>query len=261
MWRGGGGPAWRALAAGGWPRAPARRRPQPPARAPPAAGPEPPRDYAVPNAGWSGAMRHHYGRLLGMTAAGAWARLPSYRNTRHHLPGGCSRGRRHGARGASVPAPPDRAAVPAGAPATPGDTRLFLRAIEGDGRGFEYAMFFNAAERRLLCLFQPGPYLEGHPGLTHGGAIATVIDSALGTCAVAVAGRVMTANLSIDYLAPIPLGAVMLVDGRAERLEGRKVFLSCHIQSAGGDTLHARATGLFIRLDPTKQQPQEDSGP
>ncbi|NWY61082.1 THEM4 thioesterase, partial [Chionis minor] len=127
--------------------------------------------------------------------------------------------------------------------ATPaGDTRLFLRAIEGDGKGFEYAMFLNAAERRLLCLVQPGPYLEGHPGLTHGGAIATIIDSALGTCALAVAGPVVTANLSIDYLAPVPLGAVLLVDGRAERLEGRKVFLSCQVRSAEGDTLHARAT-------------------
>lgn len=39
------------------------------------------------------------------------------------------------------------------------------------------------------------------PSLTHGGAIATIIDSALGTCALAVAGPVVTANLSIDYLA------------------------------------------------------------
>ncbi|XP_075031996.1 acyl-coenzyme A thioesterase THEM4-like [Calonectris borealis] len=178
-------------------------------------------------------MRQQYRRLLGLAATGAWARLPSYRSARHHLPE---------------------------APATPGETRLFLRAIEGAGAGFEYAMFLNASERRLLCLFQPGPYLEGHPGLTHGGAIAAIIDSTLGTCALAVAGKVVTANLSIDYLAPVPLGAVLLVDGRAERLEGRKVFLSCHVRSTSGDTLHARATGLFIRLDPSKHRTQEEDG-
>ncbi|NXV25069.1 THEM4 thioesterase, partial [Cepphus grylle] len=132
--------------------------------------------------------------------------------------------------------------TPPGEGTPPGDTRLFPRAIEGDGNGFEYAMFLNAAERRLLCLVQPGPYLEGHPGLTHGGAIATIIDSTLGTCALAVVGPVVTANLSIDYLAPVPLGAVLLVEGRAERLEGRKVFLSCQVRGADGDTLHARAT-------------------
>lgn len=37
--------------------------------------------------------------------------------------------------------------------------------------------------------------------LTHGGAIATILDTALGTCALAVAGTVVTANLSIDYVA------------------------------------------------------------
>ncbi|KAM6037935.1 acyl-coenzyme A thioesterase THEM4-like [Theristicus caerulescens] len=240
-----GGAAARALAAVGRPRAPARACPRPP---PPAAAPEPPRDHAVPNGGWSDAMRRQYRRLLAMAAGGAWARLPSYRSARLHLSGGCA------------PAPPDPAAVLAEAPAPPGETRLFLRAIGGDGDGFEYAMFLNAAERRLICLFQPGPYLEGHPGLTHGGAIAAIIDGTLGTCALAVAGKVMTANLSIDYLAPVPLGAVLLVEGRAERLEGRKVFLSGHVRSADGDTLHARATGLFIRLDPTKQRVQEEDG-
>ncbi|XP_075580678.1 acyl-coenzyme A thioesterase THEM4-like [Pelecanus crispus] len=192
-------------------------------------------------------MRRHYRRLLAMAAAGAWARLPSYPRASHHLPaaGGCSGGGSAGGAGAS---------------GTPGDTRLFLRAIEAAGAGFEYAMFLNTAERRLLCLFQPGPYLEGHPGLTHGGAIAAIIDNTLGACALAVAGKVMTANLNIDYLAPVPLGAVVLVDGRAERLEGRKVFLSCQVRGADEDTLHARATGLFIRLDPTKRRTQEEDG-
>ncbi|KAM6365223.1 acyl-coenzyme A thioesterase THEM4-like [Pluvialis apricaria] len=193
-------------------------------------------------------MLRHYRRLLDMAAGGAWARLPSYRRARHHRPGGGSPGL------GGVPG----AGVTSASP--PEDTRLFLRAIDGDGNGFEYAMFLNAAERRLLCLVQPGPYLEGHPGLTHGGAIATIIDSALGTCALAVAGPVMTANLSIDYLAPVPLGAVLLVDSRAERLEGRKVFLSCQVRGADGDTLHARATGLFIRPDPAKHRAQEEDG-
>ncbi|XP_063213628.1 acyl-coenzyme A thioesterase THEM4-like [Chroicocephalus ridibundus] len=225
----------RGVSTGRPPRGPAR--PLPPSPAPP----EPPRDLAVPNGGWSAAMRRHYRRLLAMAAGGAWARLPSYR-----------RARQHGAAVGGVTPPAQ------GTP--PGDTRLFPRAIEGDGNGFEYAMFLNAAERRLLCLVQPGPYLEGHPGLTHGGAIATIIDSALGTCALAVAGPVVTANLSIDYLAPVPLGAVLLVEGRTERLEGRKVFLSCQVRDADGDTLHARATGLFIQPDPIKLRAQDGDG-
>lgn len=48
-----------------------------------------------------------------------------------------------------------------------------------------------------LTAFAPPPARS----LTHGGAIATIIDATLGVCALAVGGRVMTANLSIDYLA------------------------------------------------------------
>lgn len=93
---------------------------------------------------------------------------------------------------------------------------------------------------------------------------------------------------------PVPLGAAVLLDGHAERLEGRKVFLSCHVQSVEGDTLHARATcedrdtlgvgetggggrtrgggpiqpvssppsppGLFIWLDPTEHRTREEDG-
>ncbi|NWI94054.1 THEM4 thioesterase, partial [Pitta sordida] len=80
------------------------------------------------------------------------------------------------------------------------------------------------------------------PRLTHGGAIATLLDSSLGTLALQVAGRVVTANLSIDYVTPVPLGSVVLVEARLERREGRKVFLGCHLSSADGDTLHAKAT-------------------
>lgn len=89
-------------------------------------------------------MRRHYQRLLAMAADGSWLRLPSYRRAVHHLPEGATRGHP--------------------APVAAGDTRLFLRAIEGAGTGFEFAMFLNATERRLLCLLQTGPYLEGHPG-------------------------------------------------------------------------------------------------
>ncbi|XP_027562917.1 acyl-coenzyme A thioesterase THEM4-like [Neopelma chrysocephalum] len=120
-------------------------------------------------------MRRHFGHL---EATEGWTRLPSYRRAQLHFrgPSGDTSG------------------------ATPGNTRLFPRAIDVPGAGFEYVMFLCVPQRRLRCLCQPGPFLEGHPGLTHGGALATLIDSSLGTLALAVAGRVVTANLSIDYV-------------------------------------------------------------
>ncbi|PIO16446.1 hypothetical protein AB205_0189420, partial [Aquarana catesbeiana] len=71
--------------------------------------------------------------------------------------------------------------------------------LDQDGIGFEYCMFYNEAEKRTVCIFQPGPYLGGLTGHTHGGCIATIIDATVGTGIVHSIGPAMTANLNIDY--------------------------------------------------------------
>ncbi|CAJ0947266.1 unnamed protein product, partial [Ranitomeya imitator] len=121
-------------------------------------------------------------------------------------------------------------------------TRLFTRNTEHDGAGFEYSMFYNADERRMICIFQPGPFLEGPPGFTHGGCIATILDSTLGAGAVYIAGPVMTANLNIDYRNPIPLGCTVIVDSHVEKEEGRKVYARGQIRSHDDQLLHTEAT-------------------
>ncbi|KAM6999381.1 acyl-coenzyme A thioesterase THEM4-like isoform 2-T2 [Passerculus sandwichensis] len=197
----------------------------------------PPRDLAVPNPGWSERMRERHRELLERARDEGWTRVPSYRRFLPQMLGlpGDSDGDR--------------------------DARLFPRAIEGDGDGFEFVTFLNVPKGRLRCLCQLGPFLEGHPGLAHGGAIATLIDTSLGTLALAVAGRVVTANLSIDYLEPVPLLSVLLLEAFLQRHQGRKLFLSCDLWDAEGTTLHAKATGLFIQQDLLEEPPRGgDSG-
>uniref|UniRef100_A0A674ISP4 Acyl-coenzyme A thioesterase THEM4 n=1 Tax=Terrapene triunguis TaxID=2587831 RepID=A0A674ISP4_9SAUR len=199
------------------------------------------KDYALPNSSWSQGMMDLYSRFLEMCKDGTWKRIPSYtwlyRSTQLNLK-----------KSLKLTSEKERK-----------ETRLFPRNMDTEGVGFEYAMFLNPSEKRMVCLFQPGPYLEGHPGFAHGGSTATIIDSTIGGCAIFVAGRVMTANLSINYRNPIPLGSVVLVDSKVDQVEGRKVFLSCQVRSIDGQTLHAEATALFIRLDSTKSLQQQMS--
>ncbi|XP_019412437.1 PREDICTED: acyl-coenzyme A thioesterase THEM4 [Crocodylus porosus] len=186
-----------------------------------------PKDYALPNASWSQGMLNLYNEFVEKSKDGTWKRIPSYRHSLDHIP---DLMKLEGEKMSK-------------------DTRLFLRSLDEEGLGFEYVMFLNPSEKRMVTVYQPGPYLEGHPGFAHGGSTAAIIDSTIGGCAIFVAGRVMTANLSIDFKNPIPLGSVVLVDGKVNRMEGRKVFLSCQVWSADGQTLHAEATALFIQLD------------
>uniref|UniRef100_A0A452GXM1 Acyl-coenzyme A thioesterase THEM4 n=1 Tax=Gopherus agassizii TaxID=38772 RepID=A0A452GXM1_9SAUR len=195
------------------------------------------KDYALPNSSWSQGMMDLYSRFLEMCKDGTWKRIPSYSNSVDHIPGKAF----WGVHSKYQP-------------------QLWQTInMDTEGVGFEYAMFLNPSEKRMVCLFQPGPYLEGPSGFAHGGSTATIIDSTIGSCATFVAGRVMTANLSINYRNPIPLGSVVLVDSKVDQVEGRKVFLSCHVRSIDGQTLHAEATALFIRLDSTKSLQQQMS--
>ncbi|KAL1763988.1 acyl-coenzyme A thioesterase THEM4, partial [Sigmodon hispidus] len=127
----------------------------------------------------------------------------------------------------------------------------FTRSFE-EGLGFEYVMFYNKAEKRKVCLFQEGLHLQGAPGFVHGGAIATIIDITTGMCALAE-GIAMTANLNVDYKKPIPLCSVVMVNSQLSKTEGRKLFVSCTIQSVDEKTLYTEATALFIKLDPDKR--------
>ncbi|XP_069806283.1 acyl-coenzyme A thioesterase THEM4-like isoform X2 [Dendropsophus ebraccatus] len=183
------------------------------------------RDYGLPNSTWNQHTRDLYEKYEELSKSGDWKRIPSYNWSMHHL----------------SDEPPKDSQV----------TRFFTRNIDQDGLGFEYCMFYNKAEKRMICILQPGPYLEGPPGYTHGGCIATILDVTLGGMALHVFGQIMTANLNITYRSAIPLGCTVLVDSHMERVEGRKVFARGQIRSHDDQTVHAEATGLFIRLNPS----------
>ncbi|KAM4014334.1 acyl-coenzyme A thioesterase THEM4-like isoform 1-T3 [Anomaloglossus baeobatrachus] len=178
------------------------------------------RDFGIPNETWSQNLKDLYNKFTELSKNGIWKRIPSY-NTFAHLLKGDPLETRKG-------------------------KRMFLKNLDSDGLGFEYCMFYNKDERRMVCFFQPGPYLEGPPGYAHGGSIAAIIDSTAGAAAVYTCGSIMTANLNITYYKPIPLGCTLFVDSHVDKIEGRKVYLICHIQSHDRVILHAEATGLFI---------------
>ncbi|XP_045039041.2 acyl-coenzyme A thioesterase THEM4 [Desmodus rotundus] len=121
-----------------------------------------------------------------------------------------------------------------------------------DGLGFEYVMFYNDVEKRIVCLFQGGPHLQGMPGFLHGGAVATMIDATVGMSAMRAEGLVMTANLNINFKRPVPLCSVVVINSQLDKIEGRKLFISCDVRSVDENTLYSEATSLFIKLDPEK---------
>lgn len=87
---------------------------------------------------------------------------------------------------------------------------------------------------------------EGAPGFAHGGAVATVLDDALGTLLVVLRRPAVTAKLDVDYRRPAFLGRRFTVETWVERSDGRKLWLAGEMRE--GEELVAEAHALFLAV-------------
>jgi acyl-coenzyme A thioesterase PaaI-like protein/plasmid stabilization system protein ParE len=111
-------------------------------------------------------------------------------------------------------------------------------------------MTVEADRDRIVGRVRFGIAYEGPPGCVHGGLIAAAFDELLGLTQ-SLSGRVgMTGTLSVKYRRPTPLHTDLLLEGRIEAVEGRKVITSGRMMV--GDILTAEATGLFVSIEPER---------
>ena len=133
-------------------------------------------------------------------------------------------------------------------------------------QGLQLKSYWDGEE--TLALFHPRPYHIGIPGYAYGGLIASIIDChCTGTAAAAAyraegremgAGpllRFVTASLRVDYLRPTPMGTVLELRGRVEKIKKRKVLVHATV-TANGEIC---ATGNVVAvMMPEHMTPVED---
>lgn len=88
---------------------------------------------------------------------------------------------------------------------------------------------------------------EGSPGFAHGGVVAAALDDLLGGVLVLLEQPAVTANLSVDYRAPVLLEQPLELEGWSESRTGRKLMLRGEMRQGGA--LVAEATALFLAVD------------
>jgi uncharacterized protein (TIGR00369 family) len=102
------------------------------------------------------------------------------------------------------------------------------------------------AHLRLAKRFQ-GPH-----GFVHGGILAALLDEAMSKAIHASAHgtkiMALTRHMETEYLRPTPLGAMITLRGRQEKVEGRKHFCTGTIEDEHGKVL-ARGKALFIAVE------------
>jgi acyl-coenzyme A thioesterase PaaI-like protein len=97
-------------------------------------------------------------------------------------------------------------------------------------------------------LLKFGNSLDGHPGIVHGGILALVLDDVFGYSYEAIGvPHAVTANLHLDYRAPVPAGSSVLIHVHlVKREKERKLYFQAEITSLDGTVVYTEASCLYI---------------
>jgi uncharacterized protein (TIGR00369 family) len=100
-------------------------------------------------------------------------------------------------------------------------------------------------EAVIIALRLAAPHTNSR-GMAHGGLITTLADNAMGlSCASKLGGdtRLVTVNLSIDFIGPAQIGQWLAVETDVIKTGGTLCFAQCVVTADA--TICARANGTF----------------
>lgn len=91
----------------------------------------------------------------------------------------------------------------------------------------------EAGGKSMVSLFYLGDQLCGHPGIVHGGLLATLLDEGLARCCFpALPNKVgVTANLRVDYRLPTRASGYFVLRAETVKVEGRKAWVKGWIET------------------------------
>lgn len=124
-------------------------------------------------------------------------------------------------------------------------------------------IFYQLENGELATKFTAREIHEGHDNIMHGGMSGAVLDEVMGRCNFITDENgntynpYVTAEMTVKYLKPIPVGSEMRAFGRIDRKEGRKNFNSGEIINAQGDVM-ATSTGVYVAVSSIRDSNNED---
>jgi acyl-coenzyme A thioesterase PaaI-like protein len=130
----------------------------------------------------------------------------------------------------------------------PGREKDFTRNQKDEITRFGYQCYLNEKEQTLKGVVYFGKQVEGPPGCVHGGAIATIIDGAMGTLTWVSGYKAVTVNLNVDYRRFIPLDSEVALEMKINKIEGRKIFVKGTVKSLNGEVLHNDGSAIFLQI-------------
>ena len=106
----------------------------------------------------------------------------------------------------------------------------------------------EGAGRAWLNVVIPEPF-QGWAGVAHGGIIAALLDEVCAYAVMGISKQIVTAELTIRYLKPVPLGREVTVAAQMRERVRRSITVDAQL-TCEGETL-ARAEARMVVLKAT----------
>jgi acyl-coenzyme A thioesterase PaaI-like protein len=144
-----------------------------------------------------------------------------------------------------------RGALDAGGfPMTTSGSGFSDRAVAGGANptSVDIEVTFEPEEVRARVVLRQA--FEGAPGRAHGGIVAAAFDDVTGFVIGQVREPAFTGELTVRYLAPVPVNEPIEMRARLESRERRKLFITAEARHHGEVIATCRA--IYITVDPTR---------
>lgn len=105
---------------------------------------------------------------------------------------------------------------------------------------------FECGEGKASTVLTLSPAHQGYAGVGHGGIIAAVLDEVMVYAGISLGRWAATAELTIRYSKPAPLGVPLTATGEVVRHQKRLVECRAELRSPEGTVL-ATATGKLMQ--------------
>jgi acyl-coenzyme A thioesterase PaaI-like protein len=116
-----------------------------------------------------------------------------------------------------------------------------------EGDRVRLAYFRRPGEPQLYAKAWFGRKTMGPPGHVHGGAMAAALDEAMGAVCWMNDHKTVAANISVKFIAMLPIETETILEARIDGIDGRKISTRATLTSPDGRVVSA-AEGLFIVL-------------
>ena len=114
----------------------------------------------------------------------------------------------------------------------------------------KYEVYKKNDSDEILCVVRFGSMINGHPTIVHGGITSLVLDNSYGWLFFSLdLPMAVTANLQVNYRAPLPMNTTCILKAKMDRLDGRKMFMKGTVHDLHGKLI-ADSSSLFVALKP-----------